>query len=398
MPNIHSLYKKSKKKIHALRETIARLRSEREKQEKKIQTEKAPPEKPKEEIELHFSMLSVAKATILIISLIVMANFLGEISHIILLFFISLLFAAALDPTIDKLETYKIPRSISVLGIFFLLVVLLIFFVSQLIPLLATQLIELARNISSILDNLTNDPDKFFLGETIHTYLSTALSEIDRDQLTQFLDTFGKQLESFAGNTYQVIISLFNGIFNFVLVLILTFFLIVDERSVDGFFISLFPSKHGKYIVEKLEIVKKRVGYWLHGQVTLMFIVFIITWLVFLILGVEYALTLGMMAGVTELIPVIGPFISGIPAGLVAFNQSPLLLLEVVIFIIVMQQVEGSILVPLVMKKAVGLSPIIIILSLLIGWSQFELIGAIIAVPVVTTLSIFVSDYTTKEK
>ena len=351
---------------------------------------------------MHLSTASVAKATLIVIGLVILTNFLGQILNVIIIFFIAILFAAALDSTVDKLEKRKIPRPVSVLLIFLILIGVLGFFISQLIPLVATQLIELAKNLSSIVNNLSSGNSDFLFGETIQNLFNSILENVDQEtvisQLQATLETIGTQLQSVAGNTFGAIKALFNGIFNFVLVLILTFFLVVNERSVDDFFISLFPSKHGQYIVEKLESIKDKVGDWLRGQMIMILLMFSLTLIGLLILGVDYALTLAMMAGIAELLPVVGPIMAGVPAVLVGFNESPWLAIWVFGLIILLQQIEGQVLIPLVMKKAVGLNPIITILAVLIGFETLGILGIIIAIPVTATLSIFVRDYASKKK
>lgn len=394
------LLRQSQRQIHSLREKLKRLKEERGEEIPQEKHVPRPPEKKMEEVVMHLSMLSVAKATIVVIGMVLLTNFLGEIADILLIFFVSLLFAAALDPSVDALEKRGIPKAVSVIGIFILVLAFLVFFVSKLVPLIALQLIELARNLNTIVNSgaTGNYP---FAGQ-IQPLLDNFFQEIDKDlvvdQLKSALDSIGQQLQSLAGNTFGVIKNLFNGIFNFVLILIFTFFLTVDERSVDDFFVSLFPSKHGAYIVDKLELIKHRVGYWLRGQVALMCAMFLVSFILFSILGVKYALTLAMLAGLMEIVPVVGPIIAGIPALLVAFNQSATLSLIVLVALIVLQQIENNVLVPMIMRKAVGLSPIIVMLSMMIGFKTLGVLGAIIAIPVSTCISIFVFDYTTKTK
>lgn len=130
----------------------------------------------------------------------------------------------------------------------------------------------------------------------------------------------------------------------------------------------------------------------------MMIFMFLLTLIGLLILGVDYALTLALMVGIGEIIPVVGIVTAGIASILVAFNQSPWLGLWVLCLFGILQQMEGHVLVPLVMKKALGLSPIIIILALLTGYATLGILGMIIAVPVTTCLSIFVADYTEKKK
>ena len=393
-------------------ENVVKLKHKVEELKKKQQEiyEKSIPEPHKPKLEKHesilieFSLLSVTKATLVVIGLVILTQFLSEISEILLIFFIAYLFSAALHPTVKSLERYRIPKAVSIILIYILLLLLLGFFITQLVPLIAIQIIELARNLSQIVSSIdtTGTNSDNFIVQQIKPFIDSFAKDINKDliinEAKQYLESIGTQLQSFAGNTFAVIKTVFQGLLNFVLVLILTFFLTIEEKGVNNFFISLFPSKHGQYIIEKIETVKQKVGFWLRGIVTMMVIMFSLTLTGLLILGVDYALTLAMMIGIAELIPVVGVILSSIAAILVAFNQSPWLGVWVLGLYILLQQLEGHIIVPLVMRKAVGLSPIVIILSMLVGFTTLGILGMIIAIPVATSLSIFVIDYTGKEK
>lgn len=402
--NISKFFHATGQNFKNLRKALQDLKKEREKtpvtlvEESKEEEEEKTPER----IVVYFSLANVAKATLTIIALVTLSRFVQEIGHVLLLFFIAVLFAAALNPTVRALEKRRIPRPVSVIAMFLILLFILGFFVSQLIPLVATQLLELAKSLTSLLSKLQNGTLSFPFDERIQSFLQDFLQEVDRDtvinQIQETLKNASSQLEGLANNTFAVIKTVFNGLFNFVVVLVLTFFLVTNDTAVNGFFISLFPSKHGKYIVEKIEIIQNKVGYWLRGQIVLMLLMFTLSLLGLLILQVDNALTLAMMTGIAELLPVVGPIFAGIPAILVAFNQSPLLALSVVVLIFILHELEGNVLVPLVMRKAVGLNPIIIILAMLVGLETLGVLGMIIAIPVTTILSIFVKDYALKEK
>lgn len=402
--SLKKLIESTTKSVKILKEKVERLKESREVHNLEKGYDQVTHENEKNTITVHFSPISVAKATIVVLLLLLLSKFVQEIGTILILFFISILFAAALDPTVDYFEKKKIPRSVSILCIYILLLAVLTFFISQLIPLVAKQLIELARSISDLILNLANNetqnslPVPAVLQSMFGDFIHAIDKELVISKLKSSIESFGGQLQSFAGNTVGVLISVFSGILNFFIVLILTFFLVVDEKGVDEFFISLFPSRHDKYIIEKTEAIKHKVGYWLRGQIILMFVMFILTWIALSIIGVNYALTLAMIAGIAEIIPVMGPIIAGVPAILVAFNQSPWMSLSVLIMIIILQQAEGNLIVPIVMKKAVGLSPIIVILAMLIGYASLGVLGAVIAVPVATSLAIFVNDYASKKK
>ena len=390
--------------IRHLRETLHKLKEQARKDKEKLEDrlEEKPQKEKKQELLVHFSLISTAKATLVVIALIALSHFLEEIGRVILIFFISLLFSAALNPTVRSLEKRKIPRAISVIFIFLILIFILGFFISQLIPLVVTQLYELARSLTNLVNKVTSGNIDLPFAESLQESLNSLLSGIDKqaliDQLKNSLEGFAKQLDSFADNTFGAIKSIFSGVLNFFLVLILTFFMVVNEKDVRSFFVSLFPSRHGGYIVEKIQTIQEKIGYWLRGQVVLMCLMFTLSLIGLLILGIDNALTLAMMTGIAELLPVIGPIAAGVPAILVGFNESPWLAIWVLGLIILLQQIEGNILVPLVMRRAVGLSPIVIIPSMLIGLETLGVVGMIMAIPVATTLSIFVREYAEKEK
>ena len=390
--------------IRNLRETLHKLKeqSKKDKEQAEDRLEEKPKKEKKQELIIHFSLISTAKATLVVIALIAISHFLEEIGRVILIFFIALLFSAALNPTVRSLERRKIPRPISVILIFLVLVLILGFFISQLIPLVAIQLYELARSLTSLVNKVTSGGVDLPFAEGLQSTINDLLSTIDKealiDQLKNSLEGFANQLNSFADNTLMAIKTIFSGVLNFVLVLILTFFMVVNEKDVRSFFVSLFPSRHGTYIVDKIQTIQEKIGYWLRGQVVLMCLMFTLSLIGLLILGIDNALTLAMMTGIAELLPVIGPIAAGVPAVLVAFNESPWLAVWMLGLIILLQQIEGNILVPLVMRRAVGLSPIVIIPSMLIGLETLGVVGMIMAIPVATTLSIFVREYAEKEK
>jgi predicted PurR-regulated permease PerM len=128
------------------------------------------------------------------------------------------------------------------------------------------------------------------------------------------------------------------------------------------------------------------------GQLILSVSIFTLTYVGLLILDVEYALVLALIAGLLEIVPYIGPIIAVIPAAFFAFVQNPPLALAVLILYIVVQQLENHVLVPMIMSKSVGLNPILVILGILVGGSLGGLLGAIIAVPLLSGIQVFVND------
>jgi predicted PurR-regulated permease PerM len=405
---LSEILKKTKKNAKKLRDKVQQLKKEQNKRNEippiDLDNFKEPKKKNAEQVVIHFSMVSVAKATLVVIGLGLLAWFLYDIQQILVLIFVALFLAAALDSVVDRLQEKGVPRAASVLGIYFLFFILLVVFISTLIPLLAQQTQELARTLSQLVSNLTQREDLWQLPytEPIRNWVEDFLTEIDQDTVVSNLETsleaLAKQMQGIAGNTWGAIKIVFDSIFNAILVMVLTFFMIVDEKAIENFLISLFPSKHTQYIIAKSEAVKAKIGYWMRGQLQLMVIMAVITYIVLVMLGVEYALTLAIIAGITELLPVVGPIIAMLPALLVGLNQSASMALWILIAYIVIQQLEGNIIVPIVMKKAVGLNPIIIVIAMLIGFHFLSVLGMIIAVPVATAVSIFITDYAKRSK
>lgn len=353
---------------------------------------------------IHLSMASVAKATLVIMALFVLGQFLISIKATLVILFVSLFLAAALDSIIDFLQSKHIPRSLGLIIIYLIFFVIFAFFLSTLIPLVALQTLELAKTLSHLITNITQSAALWNLpyADKAQTLLRDFLQSADQqtliNNLQAGLEQLGNQLQNIAGNTWSALKLIFNSVFNAILVLALTFFFTVDEKGVEKFLISIFPSRHSAYILQKSSAIKENIGYWLRGQVKLMFVIGILTFAGLSLLNVEYALTLAFIAAITELIPVVGPFIAMVPALLIGFNHSPAQALWVFLLYILIQQFENNIIVPIIMKNAVGLSPIIIILSMLVGFTFLGIIGVIIAVPVATALSIFIKDYIRKEK
>ncbi len=406
MKKLSNIFKNSQKKLKGIRKKIEELSKMEEYEKKHKKKRKTSPPKPKapEKVLVHLSIASVAKSALVIILLYLAMQFAYEIRNIIVIVFVALLLYAAIDPAVNKLQERKIPRAVSVLAIYAVLLFLVGFFISNLIPIVAEQLLELAKKAGDLISNLTDEESlsQMPFSEQIMPYVQSSLEAVDQqtviNNIQGALEQVGEQLQNIAGNTFVAVKVIFNGIFNAVLVLIITFFLVVDEGSVDKFLKSVFPSRYSSYIVEKSEKIKTKIGHWIRGMLMLMLSMFLLYLIGFSILGLDYAVTLAMMGGIAELFPVIGPILAGIPAGLIAFNESPWLVLWVIGIIIIAQQLEGNVLIPLIMRKAVGLKPVIIIISVLIGYQMLGILGIILAVPVATTASLFVTDYLNKDK
>lgn len=359
------------------------------------------------------SAKSVAKATLVILAILVLAYFLYEIKSLLVIFFVALFFASALEPFVDWLEQRHIPRFIGVLLILLLFFGMFVIIIGSAVPIIIEQITLIATNVAqyfrTLFETLQSGEAMYFLPETIRGYFVDGFeSQNIKMIINQLLDDFSslasqvKSLASGVGSTVGVVgagvtsvtISIAEYFFNIVLVFFLVFFMVVDKNNLHEFFQSLFPKKYGTYISTRITDIQRQIGAWLRGTFLLAIILFSLTFLGLLIIGMEkYALTLALIMGIGEFIPYIGPLIFLIFSLPIAFGMSLVTVLKLVIFYVIIQTIEGNILVPAVMNRIVGLSPIIVIMVLIIGWHFLGIIGAIIAVPVTTAVAMFVRDY-----
>lgn len=334
---------------------------------------------------------SVAKSALVVLLMLLLVYFLWQISNILVIFFVAFLLAAALDPLIDQLQARKIPRSLAVVAIYIIALVLIGIVITNLVDIIASQVSEIATKIGDFVTSLTNDGGNFPYETQIRPYLEQFYHTVD-------LQTAASQFQSALTLISTQLLNISFGLVNLLLVLILTFFMTVEEKAIQDFFLSLFPSRHALYISSRLEAVKDQIGHWMRGQILVSIISAILTYICLVILGVEYALTLSVIAGLCMVVPLIGRVFAWIIAFPIVFNQSPLLSLWVTVLYFGLQQIEVNIIVPYIMQKVVGISPIIVIFALMVSYQYLGILGLVLSIPVATSVSIFVKDYASKAK
>ncbi len=205
---------------------------------------------------------------------------------------------------------------------------------------------------------------------------------IGTDHLTVSFSQIFSELSNASGGIISATKSVFNNITAIFSLLILSVYLSLDWENIKQKFVNLFPKGKRPDVEAAIVESETSVGVWLKGQLVLMFIIGLVSYIGLLLIGVEYPLALAIIAGLLEIIPIIGPVISAIIAAIVASMASPIKGLFVVLFFTLVQQLEGNVLVPKIMQKVSGFSPIIILLALLVGSDLFGMLGAVLAVPI----------------
>ncbi|PIR28067.1 hypothetical protein COV39_01045 [Candidatus Berkelbacteria bacterium CG11_big_fil_rev_8_21_14_0_20_40_23] len=299
-----------------------------------------------------------------------------SVQDIIILFFIVLVLVAALSPVVD-FWSKKINRALATSLVYLLILACLVLIGFVIIPPVATQVRSLSYDLP-------------YLSKQIFPVFGAWRDVIDFS--TQSLTSLASQLQTVSSSIYSTTVGFIGGVVGVFTVLVLTFYLLLEEQGAKNFLHKYLPIQNRETYIEIMQKVGLKMGAWMRGQLFLALVVGVIDFAGLIIIGVPYALTLAVWAGLTEIIPYIGPVLGAIPAIIIALTISPIQGLLVLIFFIVVQQVESNFLVPKIMQKAVGLSPVIIILVLLIGGKLAGILGIILAVPVAATIGVFVQE------
>lgn len=328
---------------------------------------------------IDISILSIIKFFLVILLLF----FLYVIKEILAILFVSIIFASAVDPWVDKMQRKRIPRGISILFIYIILFGFISLAIYALIPPLAEQVSQLTTNFPKYFEKL---------GATYEGLKSFSLEYGILDNLNQGINAVKNNLTSAVGSVVGTVFTVFGGIVSFFVILVITFYMTIEESALKRSLGFLLPDKYQPFVLQVIDRVQKQIGNWLKGQLVLCLIIGMMSYIGLLILGINYALVLAFLAAVGEFIPYVGPFIAAAPAIFLAFTQSPIKALFVLILYVIIQQIENHLLVPKVMQKAVGLNPIVSIVSLLIGAKVGGILGMILAIPVATGISVVVKE------
>lgn len=328
--------------------------------------------------------INITSATIIkTIAIFILLYFLYLISDILILFFVALVFSSALEPWVDWLKKRKIPRSVSVLILYLAALAVFGLILYLIIPVIIKEVNDLANNFP-----------RYF--ESIYSKFSDLKDYSQKyglpDKFRGSLDFISNYLTATASGIFFTVANIFGGIFSFFLVLVLTFYMVVEESAIKKLVWSIAPAKHQPYLMRLINRLQIKMGHWLRGQLVLGLTLAIMTYLGLAILGINYALILGIMVGLFSFVPYMGAVLGSIPAVFIAFIQAPLLSVFAIILFYLIHFIEVNFLYPKIMEKAVGLNPLISLLALLAGFKLAGVVGAVLSIPVTTALAVFIKD------
>jgi predicted PurR-regulated permease PerM len=306
------------------------------------------------------------------------------ILKIILPLFIGFFIAWLFDPFVSYLQKKGIRRTIGTTLTYVIFISIIGIILGSLIPLLGKQINEFVKIIPEVFNEI-----KIFLNNIFNK-----LNNIDnfdimiiKENIFNKLEMFGKDLTSSLPElAINVIKSLFSGIGNFIVGLIIGFFLLINFNNVSDSIITLFPKKMQNDVRDIFNEINTSFRRFINGALADSTLIFVISSICFAIAGLKAPLLFGLFCGITNVIPYAGPYIGGAPAVIVAFSQSIPIGIFVLVSIIIIQFLEGNFLQPLIMSKSTKLHPVTVIIGLLIFGHFFGIIGMAISTPIIGAL------------
>jgi len=310
---------------------------------------------------------------------------------VVLVVVLSIIIASAIEPGTQWFLRRRVPRVLAVLLIFSVAVLsLVLVFYFILLPLLSQS--------ASLLSSLPQYMGELQVWNPLQNseWLSSnsTISSISNSfSLSQVANQVNDYVTSLSNGFFSTASTVLGGILSFVLVIVLSFYFSVESDGIGSFLRIVTPAKNERYILDLWKRSQRKIGLWMQGQIVLAIIIAVLVYLGLTLLRLDNALLLAVLAGMFEIIPVFGPILAAIPAVTLALITSGMTSALIVVGLyIIVQQFENQLIYPLVVKKIVGVPPLVSILAIIIGGKLAGFIGMLISVPLATMLMEFLND------
>lgn len=335
-----------------------------------------------------FFNISISTGTMLRVVLVLagvwLLYYLRDLALIVLT---AVVIASAIEPAILALGRWRIPRVISAVLIYLLLIATVAGIFYSFVPSVLQGIAEFTASLPVYLDVFNGvvafDEYTRALGYST-AYVSPA------DIVAQLRESLN--LGAF-GNAFTAVSSIFGGVASLGFIIVFSFYFAVVETGVDDFLRIIAPDKYRAYVLDLWKRSQKKIGLWMQGQLLLGVLIGVLVYLGLTVLGVPHALLLAVLAAMFELIPVFGPVLSSIPAILIGLADGGVTVaLLVIALYVILQQFENHLIYPLVVTKVVGVPPLLVILALIIGAKLAGFLGILLSVPMAAALQELVGD------
>lgn len=338
-------------------------------------------------VTLYLIVLSLVVLCIYLGKEIKILTFIGNVLSVATPFFIGIVIAWLLDPIVTWLSRKKVNRTIGSSFVFLIFIAVLYLFFRLLVPMLYTQINEFVGILPSLFNKfgvfMSNAFDRLAVGGID---LSTIESSI-YEGVEKFAVNLTTELPTTILNFTTGLVS---SVGTFLLGLVVGFYLLIDFDGVKHV-LDFFPKKWHYSIKKVCNELNTTFKAFVQGTLFIALAVSVLSWILFKIVGLPSPMLFGVIAGITNIIPYIGPWIGGAIAGIVGFTVSPLVGVLTIVVALLVQQVDNIVLHPVIMSKTVHLHPVTIMITLLIFGYFWGIIGMILSTPIVAGLKIILN-------
>lgn len=295
-----------------------------------------------------------------------------------------------MNPAVDYLERKGIKRIYSIFGLFILVIGLIVWGVVVIVPKIQEQSMSFVENLPGYLDIIENKVNEI-LSDPIFSQVQDQLEASNEKLIASLTDI----IQNLSRSTIQNIGSFFGAVATVVLAVItmpfILFYLLKDGRQLAPYFVKFLPTKMRKPSLTVLKEMNDQVSSYIRGQLTVAFAVAIMFMVGFSLIGLDYAITLGIAAGFLNLIPYLGSFLAMVPAVFLGIVGGPVLLVKVLVVFVIEQTIEGRLISPLVLGNELSIHPVTILLVLLTSGKLFGLVGVILGIPVYAAAKVIIT-------
>jgi len=306
------------------------------------------------------------------------------IRNILVWFIFAVIISVLFESLIEFLIKRNIPRLISVILVYFIIFGLIAFLIYFTVPVFTSEIQEFTKILPQYFEKIT--PPLRALGFRAF------------ENIEEFTDLLSKSLERMAGTIFSAIAAIFGGILATLSIFSISLFLSLEEKPIARALILVFPKKYEASLLDLWSRCKISVSGWFLSRILGCLFVGIFSYLSFLLFNTEYPLSLAILAGVLDFVPIIGPIITGVIIFVIVSLENFWQAIFVLIVFILIQQIENNIILPALAKKFVGLPPVIVLLALTVGGILWGIWGAILAIPFFGILFEFFKEFLQKKK
>ncbi|MEW6621720.1 MAG: AI-2E family transporter [Bacillota bacterium] len=329
----------------------------------------------------------ILRVLVLLSTIFLIVYFLLQVKIILPPFFLAIVLAYLLNPFVSSLEKKEIPRSISILLVYLTMFTLFGLVIIYAFPVIYSEVnlfIETiphyTQEVQGLIKQFNERYERVYIPESLRQVINETINSIELG-LIAYLDSIAERL-----------LGWFSGLITIFITPILAFYMLKDNKNICSRIMNIFPCAWQKEIVYLWKETDRILMKFVRGHLLVACIVGILTAIGLTLIGLKFAIILGIIAGIFDLIPYFGPIIGVLPALIVAFIDTEVKVIQVILIMVLIQQLESNLISPKILGESVGLHPLTVIFVVLAGGHLFGLLGLVLAVPI-TAIARIVTNY-----